>query len=117
MTISEEFAADALEMLEEDGVPVSIQAKGSGGLTPSGDRLAPPAPRVGTGLIFPNRGLVVLDGQQKASERVIMTPVDPAPVPGETVLINGRRLVVADDGARTYAPQGLPIIHDLLVAT
>lgn len=114
---SEEFAALALELLGDDGVPVTVTAMGGGGLNAQGDRAAAPAPRRCVGLIFPSRGTTLIDGVEVASERVITTPVDPWPTPGEKLTINGRTLVIGSDGAKTYAPQGIAIIHDLAVAS
>ena len=115
--LSQEFADLALELLGEDGVPVTVTAANPGAMTPSGDRAGVAVPRAAQGIIFPSRGTTLVDGTERASERVIITPVDPWPTPGERVQINGRTLVVGDDGAKTYAPQGVPIIHDLAVAS
>lgn len=114
---SQEFADLALELLGEDGVPVTVTAMGGGGLNAAGDRAEPPTARPALGLIFPSRGTTLIDGVEVASERVIITPVDPWPTPGEKLTINGRTLVIGADGAKTYAPQGLAIMHDLAVAS
>jgi hypothetical protein len=115
--LSQEFADLALELLGDDGVAVTVTASRGGGLTASGDRIGAPAVRTALGLIFPSRGTTLIDGVEVASERVIITPVDPWPTPGERLTINGRTLVIGSDGAKTYAPQGIPIIHDLAVAS
>lgn len=115
--LSEEFATLALEMLGDDGVAVEVTAAAPGGMTASGDRAGAAVPRTALGIVLPTRGTVLVDGAEKASERIIMTPVDPWPRPGERIAINGRTLTVGDDGAKTYAPQGVPIIHDLAVAS
>lgn len=116
--LSREFADMAVELLSEDGVAVSVRSQHpAGSMTPSGDRLGAAPARDALGIILPARGTALVDGAEKASERVIMTPVDPWPAPGDRILINGRTLVVADDGAKTYAPQGIAIIHDLSVAS
>lgn len=117
MSTSDEFVALAIEMLSEDGVAVTVRSRNTGVLSASGDRALPAEPRTALGLVFPSRGTTLVEGVQKASERVIMTPVDPWPRPGELLTINGRTLVVGDDGAKTYAPQGIPIAHDLAVAS
>lgn len=114
---SQEFVDLALEMLGEDGVMVTVTGGNPGGMTASGDRAGAPAPRSSLGMIFPTSGTVVVDGEERAKERVIMLPISPAPAPGERLVINGRNLVVGDDGVKTYAPQGIPIVHDLAVAS
>ena len=116
--LTQEFADLALEMLSEDGVPVVVTTPEYGAMTASGDRLGvAPAPRNAMGLIFPGRGTIAVNGQDRASERIIMTPVQPWPSPGELISIAGRQLTVGDDGVKTYAPDGLPIFHDLAVAS
>lgn len=115
--LSQEFAQDAIDMLTENGVPVTVTGDNLGPMTPSGDRGLPPEPRTALGLIFPAKGTVLVGGVEKASERVVMTPVDPWPTPGERLEVNGRSLVIGDDGVKTYAPQGLAIVHDVAVAS
>lgn len=114
--LTDEFVALAQELLAEDGVPVVVVGQRPA-MTTSGDRTGAGAARSATGIILPSRGTTIVDGAEKASERVIMTPVDPWPTPGERIQVNGRSLTVGDDGARTYAPQGVAIIHDLSVAS
>lgn len=112
---SQEFVELALEMLGEEGVPVTVTARNSGQMTASGDRATEATPRQGIGIIFPGSKQVRVGGNLVQSERVIMTPVVPEPASGDLIRINGRVLAVGDDGAQTYAPQGVPIMHDVAV--
>lgn len=111
--LSDEFVALAQELLKEEGVAVSVTRRQVAPMTASGDRAMPNPPSVALGIIFPNKGTIKFENADRASERVVMTPVEPWPVPGDRITINGRALLVGDDGAKTYAPTGQAIIHDL----
>lgn len=112
------MAAMALALLQKRGQSMTLEREAQGTMAADGVRVPTPSPSAVIGVFLPSDGTTMVDGVERRAAKVILAAADPAPKPGNHVVIPsgpnaGEYLVSA---ARNWAPEGQLIYSDLEVA-